>query len=92
MSYRVVLRQNLARWWSRYAKRNGLEGYTLHQMRHTFATVMVANDVDMVTAADLMGHSDTAISRKRTRTSSPRTRRAPLPQSEGCCSAARKPR
>lgn len=53
--------QNFARWWSFYAKRNGLEGYTLHQLRHTFATVMVASGVDMVTAADLMGHSDTAM-------------------------------
>lgn len=53
--------QNFARWWSRWAKKNGFEGCTLHQLRHTFATMLVANGTDMVTAADLMGHSDTTM-------------------------------
>ena len=49
--------QNFARAWSRYAKDHGFGGYTLHQLRHTFATRLVAKGVDLKTAATLMGHS-----------------------------------
>ncbi|MEG1561364.1 MAG: tyrosine-type recombinase/integrase, partial [Raoultibacter sp.] len=30
-----------------------------HQLRHTFATMLVSNGVDIITAKTLMGHSDT---------------------------------
>lgn len=56
--------QNLTRAWERYAKAHGFEGYSLHQLRHTFATRLVANGVDMKTAAVLMGHSTTAMLEK----------------------------
>lgn len=56
--------QNFARSWKRYAKPHGFEGYTLHQLRHTFATRLVASGVDMKTAATLMGHSSVAMLEK----------------------------
>jgi integrase len=30
----------------------------IHELRHTFATLLVASGVDIVTAKNLMGHSD----------------------------------
>lgn len=49
------------RWWQRYRRKVGLEAYSLHQLRHTFATILCASGVDIVTAAGLMGHCDTAM-------------------------------
>lgn len=49
--------QNFARAWKRYRKRHGFGDYTLHQLRHTFATRLVASGVDIKTAATLMGHA-----------------------------------
>lgn len=54
-----IYSENLSRWWGKFRERNGFEGYSLHQLRHTFATLLVANGVDIVTAKTLMGHSDT---------------------------------
>lgn len=51
--------ENLARWWKKYSKKNGLSGYSLHQLRHTYATLLVAQGTDIVTAKTLMGHTDT---------------------------------
>lgn len=51
--------ENFGRWWGRWRKKNDFEGISFHQLRHTFATMMVANGVDIVTAKTLMGHSDT---------------------------------
>ncbi len=51
--------ENFGRWWRNWGKKNGFEGYSLHQLRHTFATLLVANNVDIITAKKLMGHSGT---------------------------------
>jgi len=55
----VVLPDNFSRWWRRFVKRNNLKSVSMHQLRHTFATNLVANRIDIVTAKTLMGHSDT---------------------------------
>lgn len=52
---------NLSRWFRSFAEENDLPQCGFHKLRHTFATLMVANGVDMVTAAALMGHSDTTM-------------------------------
>lgn len=52
---------NLARWWRRWSAMNGFKGYSLHQLRHSYATLLCANGVDLVTASGLMGHSGTAM-------------------------------
>ena len=49
------------KWWRRYRKKIGLEGYTLHQLRHTYATILCASGVDIITASKLMGHCDTTM-------------------------------
>lgn len=49
------------KWWRRYRKKIGLDGYGLHQLRHTYATILCASGVDIITASKLMGHCDTTM-------------------------------
>ncbi len=51
--------ENFARWWRSWRDEHGLDGVGLHELRHTFATYVVSKGTDMITAADLMGHSGT---------------------------------
>ena len=41
----------------RFSKRNGYEGFVLHELRHTFATIGCDKDVNERDMARLMGHS-----------------------------------
>lgn len=47
-----------AKWWRRWRNKIGLEGVGLHQLRHTYATILCASGIDIVTAFKLMGHKD----------------------------------
>lgn len=49
--------ENFYRWWTRFAKRTGFEGFVLHELRHTFATIGCDKDVNERDMARLMGHS-----------------------------------
>lgn len=49
------------KWWRRYRKKIGLDEYGLHQLRHTFATILCASGADIITASKLMGHCDTTM-------------------------------
>ena len=51
--------ENFARWWRSWRDEHGLDGVGLLELRHTFATYVVSKGTDMITAADLMGHSGT---------------------------------
>jgi site-specific recombinase XerD len=35
--------------------------YGIHALRHTFATLLLTNDVDIKTVSELLGHSDVTI-------------------------------
>jgi site-specific recombinase XerD len=48
----------LSRELERAAAKAGLEGVTLHTLRHTFGSQLVQGGVDLPTVSDLMGHSD----------------------------------
>ena len=39
----------------------GLEHYTLHELRHTYASILIARGVDLPTIAEQMGHKSPAI-------------------------------
>lgn len=49
------------KWWRRCRVKIGLNGYGLHQLRHTYATILCASGTDIITAARLMGHCDTTM-------------------------------
>lgn len=49
------------KWWRRYREKLGLGDYGLHQLRHTYATILCASGTDIITAANLMGHCDTTM-------------------------------
>ena len=55
---------NLDRAWARFARRFGYDGFTLHQLRHTFATLLFAAGVNLKAVQYLMGHSDPSFTMK----------------------------
>lgn len=60
---------NLDRAWSRFRSKHGFDGYTLHQLRHTYATFLFAGlknnpDMNLKIVQYLMGHSDPAFTMK----------------------------
>lgn len=55
---------NLDRAWSRFAKRYGYSDFTLHQLRHTFATLLFAAGVNLKVVQYLMGHADPKLTMK----------------------------
>lgn len=54
---RAMTYDAMKHWWAR----NGLEGWTLHEMRHTFATNLAQANVHPSTMASLLGHSSSEI-------------------------------
>lgn len=46
-------------------KRAGLERYTLHELRHTFASILITQGENVVLVAKQMGHADPGITLKR---------------------------
>ena len=52
---------NFERWWRGFRKEAGFEGLRFHELRHTQATQLLANGVDLKTVQDRMGHANGAI-------------------------------
>ncbi len=48
---------NIANQWNRIREEAGLTGLRLHDLRHTWASVVAMNGVGMVTIAKLLGHA-----------------------------------
>ena len=47
---------NLRRSWGRFAARHGMGAYTLHELRHTYATILFALNADLKAVQNNMGH------------------------------------
>ena len=53
--------QHVSEWWKRHRGRLGLEGWTLHELRHTFLTVAARNGVHPSVMQHLAGHTTSRI-------------------------------
>ena len=47
-----------SKWFRRFADRNGFAGVRFHDLRHTHATLLFANNLDAVAIASRLGHED----------------------------------
>ena len=47
----------VSKWFRRFSSRNGFD-VTFHQLRHTHATLLFANNIDAVAVASRLGHKD----------------------------------
>lgn len=56
--------ENLNRWWRKHRVELGLGDFTLHQFRHTYASVLVGEGADPKSVQSLIGHSDAAFTMK----------------------------
>lgn len=50
-----------SKWFRRFADKHGFEGLRFHDLRHTHATLLLANNIDVVAVAHRMGHSDPSV-------------------------------
>lgn len=53
--------QNFERWWRKWREENGFAGLKIHELRHTQATQLLANGVDVKTVQTRLGHANAAI-------------------------------
>jgi integrase len=51
-------RKTIKRAWENALRKSGIAHCRFHDLRHTFATRLVMNGVDLVTLQELMGHKD----------------------------------
>ena len=56
--YRV---DNFTHWWSTWRRENGFDGLKFHELRHTQATLLLANGVDVKTVQTRLGHANASI-------------------------------
>ena len=47
-----------SKWFRKFADAHGFEGVRFHDLRHTHASILLANNMDVVAVANRMGHSD----------------------------------
>jgi len=52
---------NLARWWRTFQERYGFEGLRFHDLRHTHATMLVSNGLNIKAVSSRLGHSSVGI-------------------------------
>jgi len=50
-----------AQWWNPFREAHGFAGWKFHELRHTQATQLLANGVDVKTVQERMGHANAAI-------------------------------
>lgn len=56
--YRI---DNFEHWWGVWRKEHGFEGLKFHELRHTQATQLLANGVDVKTVQTRLGHANASI-------------------------------
>lgn len=56
-----VGQNNFERWWREWRSSNGFEGLKFHELRHTQATQLLANGVDIKTVQSRLGHANASL-------------------------------
>lgn len=76
--YKRIAKTTIADIFRKYAKLAGIEGkhVTPHKLRHTFATILYQNKVDIIELQQLLGHSSIATTQIYTHTNKERLRSA----------------
>jgi integrase len=55
-----------SKWFGKFIKRNNLPPLTFHQLRHTNASLLIGQGVDVATVSKRLGHADKIITWKYT--------------------------
>lgn len=55
-----IFPDSVTQWFSKFVKRSGLPKVTVHSLRHTYATLMIADGVPLVAVSKQMGHAQTS--------------------------------
>ena len=50
-----------SKWFRNFADANGFQGLTFHGLRHAHASLLLANNIDVVAVASRMGHADPSV-------------------------------
>ena len=58
---RPLFPETPSKWFVKFLKETGLEKITFHQLRHTYASLMIAEGVDPVTVSKQLGHASPSI-------------------------------
>ena len=53
-----VFPDSITQWFSKFVKRVGLPKVTVHSLRHTYASLMIAEDVSLVVVSNQLGHAN----------------------------------
>jgi hypothetical protein len=56
-----ISRSAVESWLKRFSKRHNLPHINPHAFRHSFASIMIANGVDVVTVSKILGHAKTSM-------------------------------
>ena len=87
---------NVSHLFSRICWRAGLGHWHLHELRHSGASLMLAQGTDLYVVSEVLGHSSVAITSTGTRTSAPRNTSGPPSRCRCpcccCCRRWRRPR
>jgi integrase len=49
------------KWFKKFIKKNSLPYITFHQLRHTNASLLIGQDVDVATVSKRLGHADKSV-------------------------------
>ena len=69
-------RKTVKRAWQKALRLSGIPRCRFHDLRHTFASNLAMNGVDLVTIAELMGHKDLSMTKRYSHPSPPHKKRA----------------